>query len=66
MDNIESAQMEWALHGKELYEDRKQQMTRACELAGIENPMLTFWEVKNSLLEQAGMTTARTEMLEAQ
>jgi len=30
------------------------------------NPMLTYWEVKSSLLEQAGLLVAKTEMLETQ
>nr|APG76809.1 hypothetical protein [Beihai picorna-like virus 73] len=66
IDNIESAQMEWALHGKAVFEQRKKMMDDACASAGISNPMLTYWEVKESLLDQAGLVTAKTEVLEAQ
>lgn len=63
-DNIESAQMEWALHGKTVYEQRKQMVDEACRKAEMANPMMTFWEVNESLLHQAGLVTAKTEMLE--
>nr|ULF99827.1 MAG: hypothetical protein [Aparavirus sp.] len=66
IDNIESAQLEWALHGKEVFESRREQIDAACAAANITNPMLTFWEVRESLLDQAGLVTAKTEMLEAQ
>lgn len=66
VDNIESAQVEWALHGKEIFEHRKRMMDEACAKANIENPMMTFWEVEESLLDQAGLITAKTEVLEAQ
>ncbi|APG78054.1 hypothetical protein [Wenzhou picorna-like virus 27] len=66
IDNIESAQLEWALHGKTIFDQRKQMMTEACDKAGIKNPMMTFWEVEESLLHQAGLVTAKTEVLEAQ
>jgi hypothetical protein len=66
IDNIESAQMEWALHGKQIFNQRKKMMDEACKKAGINNPMMTFWEVEESLLHQAGLVTAKTEILEAQ
>lgn len=66
IDNIESAQMEWALHGRKVFEQRKQMITEACAKANIPNPMLTFWEVEGSLLHQAGLITGKTEVLDAQ
>lgn len=66
VDNISSAQLEWALHGREVYEERKRMMDEACAAAGLCNPMLTFWEVSESLMDQAGLVTAKTEKLEAQ
>jgi len=66
IDNIESAQMEWALHGRKVFEQRKQMIAEACAKANIPNPMLTFWEVEESLLHQAGLVTGKTEVLETQ